>query len=66
MSIEMENPKTALEKIDAAANLVEQMFLSHQIRDENRFMYAHARAGKLLFDAIRQLEDSNEGSEEEE
>lgn len=56
MSIEMNNPKTPLEKIDAAANLVEQMFLAHSIRDEKKFKEAHFKAGDLLFKAMRQLE----------
>lgn len=30
----MNNPKTVAEKIDAAANLVEQMYLAHMIKDE--------------------------------
>src|SRR5688572_5995972 len=57
MSIEIENPKTIAEKIDAAANLVEQMMLSHAIKDEAHFKYAHKKAGSLLFDALRQMED---------
>lgn len=60
MSIEMENPKTVLEKLDAAANLVEQMHMSHMIKDEARFKYAHEKAGSLLFDAMRQLEDEQD------
>jgi hypothetical protein len=60
MSIEMDNPATALEKIDAAANLVEQMFLAHTIKDESRFKYAHQKAGQLLFDAMRQIEDESD------
>jgi hypothetical protein len=65
MSIEMKNPKTVLEKIDAAANLVEQMFLSHSIRDENHFRKCHQQAGKLLFDAMRQLEGEEDSKEAE-
>ncbi len=56
MSIEMENPKTALEKVDAAANLVEQMYLAHMIRDEAKFKEAHAKAGTFLRDAIDMLD----------
>ena len=63
MSIEMDNPKTALEKIDAAANLVEQMFLSHMIRDEATFKKSHQCAGTLLFDAMRQLENEQDVKE---
>lgn len=57
MSIEMENPKTVVEKIDAAANLVEQMNLAHMMKDEQMFREAWQKAGRLLFDALRMLED---------
>ncbi|HYF69107.1 MAG TPA: hypothetical protein VD884_13280 [Ohtaekwangia sp.] len=63
MSIEMENPQTIAEKIDAAANLVEQMYLSHMIRDEKKFRESHKQAGDLLFAAMRQLEDTEEDVE---
>lgn len=59
MSIEMENPKTVVEKIDAAANLVEQMNMAHMLRDEAQFKKAHQKAGQFLFDALRQLEEMN-------
>lgn len=62
MSIEMNNPKTVAEKIDAAANLVEQMNLAHMIKDESRFKQAHQKAGQLLFDALRQIEDEENPS----
>lgn len=56
MSINLENPQSAYEKVDAATNFVEQMFLSHQIKDEETFKKAHKRAGDLLFAAMRQME----------
>ena len=56
MSIEMDNPQTVLEKLDAISNLVEQMFMAHTIRDEEYFKEVHRKAGKLCFDAARQLE----------
>ena len=59
MSIEMENPKTVMQKIDAAANLVEQMKLAHTINDYSHFNKCHEKAGKFLFDAMRQLEKMN-------
>lgn len=65
MSIEIENPKTAFEKIDAAANLVEQMYLAHMIKDEKHFKEVHKKAGDLLFKAKRQLEDDGEGNVEQ-
>lgn len=64
MSIEMNNPKTVYEKIDAAANLVQQMFLAHTIKDEEHFKKSHKQAGDLLFKAMRQLEMSDNPSEE--
>lgn len=63
MSIEMNNPKTVYEKIDAAANLVEQMMLAHSIKDEAHFKVAHEKAGDLLFKAMRQIENEFKQSE---
>lgn len=60
MSIEMENPKTLLEKVDAASNYVEQMMLAHMIKDEERFKQAHKEASGLLFDATRMIEETEE------
>lgn len=60
MSIEIENPKTVAEKIDAAANLIEQMFLANKIGDQEHFSKVHKKAGQLLFDANRQLEVEND------
>jgi hypothetical protein len=65
MSIEMDNPKTAREKIDAAANLVEQMNMAKMINDNGHFTKSHKRAGDLLFKALRQLENDGEGEKEE-
>jgi hypothetical protein len=53
----MENPTTLLEKADAAANLVEQMYLSHKIHDERTFEEAHKKAGDLLRDVIDGLDE---------
>lgn len=56
----MDNPVTILEKVDAAANLVEQMNLAHMIKDEAQFKKAHARASHLLFEVINMIdEDEN-------
>lgn len=57
MGIEMDNPQTVPEKLDAAGNLVEQMMLAHNTKDEGHFRKVHARAGELLFQAQRQLEE---------
>ena len=57
MSIEMDNPKTLLEKVDAAANLVEQMQLAHMMKDESRFKQAKEKASTLLFDAVQMIKE---------
>lgn len=57
MSIEMENPQTLLEKIDAAANLVQQMYLAHMIRDDVKFKEAHQQATRLLADATTMADE---------
>lgn len=57
MSIEMENPKTLLEKVDAAANWVQQMYLAHMIRDETKFKEAHSKATNLLSDATEMADE---------
>jgi hypothetical protein len=59
MSIEIDNPKTTLEKADAAANLVEQMMLAHMIKDEAKFKEAHRKASSLLFDVVRDLDNED-------
>ena len=56
MSIELENPQTTLERVDAAANFVEQMYLSHKIGDESTFDKAHKRASELLAEATDELD----------
>lgn len=60
MSIEMENPTTLLEKVDAAFNLVEQLYLAHKIKDEKTFEEAHKKAGELLADAIELIGEPTE------
>jgi hypothetical protein len=60
MSIELQNPKTTLEKADAAANYVEQMMLAHLIKDEAKFKEAHKKASSLLFDVVRDLVNDND------
>lgn len=60
MSINLENPKTLIEKIDAARNFIEQMGLAHAIDERGT---AHKRAGDLLFEA--QLEAEGLPNDEE-
>ena len=57
MSIKMENPKTLLEKIDAASNLVEQMHIAYMMKDEKTFTDAHRRAGDLLLEAMGMIDE---------
>lgn len=57
MSIELDNPKTTLEKVDAAANFVEQMMLAHMVGDGTRFMLAKGKASRLLHEATQQLQE---------
>jgi len=56
MSINLENPKTTLEKADAAANFVAQMYLAHGMKDEATFKKAYDRASTLLSDVIDELD----------
>lgn len=56
MSIEMDNPQTPLEKVDAAANYVEQMYLSSKIGDIKTFEVAHTKAASLLADVTDELD----------
>jgi hypothetical protein len=57
MSIEIENPTTLLEKVDAAANLVAQMRLAHMMHDEKQFNYAYQKASTLLADATSMIDE---------
>lgn len=52
MSIEMENPKTIVELIDAAANLVEQMNMAKTIGDDKHFAKCHQKTGEFLHQAL--------------
>lgn len=61
MSIEMENPETLLQKVDALTNLVEQMLLAHRMRDEQRFNDAHDKAAQLGFEVMEALQESESG-----
>lgn len=59
MSIELENPQTLPEKIDAASNFVSQMMLAHKTGDEKHFMAIYERASSLLHGA---MQDAEKGS----
>ena len=40
------------EKINIVANLVEEMYLSHAVKDETKFKKSHGKASKLLFEVL--------------
>lgn len=56
MSIEIKNPKTKEEKLDAVANLIEQMYLANATHNNAMFMKAYQKAQKLMHDIIYQNE----------
>lgn len=58
MGINVTNPKTPLEKADAAANLLEQMFLAHQCGDAKRLRDAYNKAQRILADLVVDLDKS--------
>lgn len=57
MSFEIENQKTVVEMVDAASNVVEQMYMAHMIKDEDHFKRCHQKAGSLLFEALQKLQE---------
>lgn len=59
MSIELDNPKTVFEKIDAAANFVAQVRLAVMMQDGPRINELLDRTDLLLFDALRQLQEQS-------
>lgn len=60
MSINMDNPQSLSEKLDALTNLIEQMYLAHRVHDELHFLMAHKQAAKLGFDLQRMIETDEE------
>jgi len=58
MSIKIDNPKTTLEKVDAAANMVEGMYLAFSVNDAEKFFQLHNKTSKLLFEALNELEEA--------
>ncbi len=61
MSIEMDNPKTILEKLDAAANYAAQIRIALMIGDKARVDFALSKIDDLLFEAKLQIEDEEGG-----
>jgi len=60
MSIEMENPKTVLEKVDCAWNLVEQIRLALMTQDKMRALDCVEQASMHLGDAVQMLQEEEE------
>lgn len=56
MSIELDNPKTVYDKVDAAANYVEQIRIAIAVGDIKRANQSIDTIGQLLFDTMRQIE----------
>lgn len=56
MGIELENPKTPQEKIDAAHNLVNQARIALTVKNYGKVMSLINRSDELLFEAMRSLE----------
>ena len=57
MSIEMDNPQTLVEKIDAAANYVAQIRIASMVGDKAHITSCVDKASKLLFDACLMAEE---------
>lgn len=53
----MDNQETLLEKVDLLTNLVEQMFLAHRMRDEQKFNEAHDKAAQIGFEISEALQE---------
>jgi hypothetical protein len=54
---EIKDDDELLEKVDELTNLVEQMFLAHQIGDDRKVWTSHEQASKLGFDISNYLQD---------
>lgn len=60
MSIEMENPTTLTEKVDAASNYVAQIRLALMTRNVPHAMKAVDKASALLFDAMLLIQEKED------
>jgi len=56
MSIEMDNPQTALEKADAITNLIQQMQIAHSIKDNVMFNNAFEKASSIGSELVEMLD----------
>ncbi len=59
MSINTDNPQGMMEKMDAVGNMIEQMFLAHQIKDETKFREAHRKASQWVFEINMEIQEVN-------
>ena len=57
MSINLKNPDTVIGMVDAAANYVAQIRIALQVGDVDRVLKSVEQAERLLFDAMRKLEE---------
>lgn len=57
MSIEMENPKTLVELIDAASNYVAQIRLAYMTGDGAHLIKCLDKANALLFEAVQKAQE---------
>ena len=55
MSIEIDNPKTLLGKVDAAHNLVAQIRIALAVGDISHAKVSQEKADKLLFEALQEM-----------
>lgn len=58
MGVNTTDPKTPIEKAEAAANLVEQMSLAHRMGDIVRFKDVHAKCSRILHELVEQLDSA--------
>lgn len=56
MSINLKNPETVLEKVDAAFNYVCQIRLAFMVGDTDRVLTALDEAERLLHESVESLE----------
>ena len=63
MSINLNNPQTLLEKMDAADNHVAQIRIALMVGDKSRALESVEKAARLISDAVHQIQ-MNEGKQQ--
>ena len=53
----IEKAEELLGSVDSLANFVEQMFLAHQMHDEQMFKFAHDSAAKIGFEITQKIQE---------